>query len=100
MVWLDNLFSSVKLFKRLRSLGIGAVGTIRTTRIKREEMGDKAMDINEDKNIKEQIKGKKKVPTKRFSASLIDLKLSHNKQIPWGTLYKELSKSYKVMEFA
>jgi len=100
VVWLDNLFSSVKLFKRLRSLGIGAAGTVRTTRTKREEMGDKAMDINKDKNTKGQTKGKEKVPAKHFSASLMDLKLSHDKQIPWGTLYGELSKSYKVMEFA
>src|SRR5882762_2603850 len=44
MVWLDNLFSSIKLFERLRSLGIGAAGTVRTTRTKREEMGDGAID--------------------------------------------------------
>ena len=42
-------------------------------------MGDKAIDINKDKNIKGQIKGKKKVPAKYFLALLIDLKLSHNK---------------------
>ena len=58
------------------------------------------MDINEDENIKGQIKGKEKVPAKHFLALLIDFKLSHNKQILQGTLYRELSKSYKVMEFA
>ena len=42
-------------------------------------MGNKAIDINEDKNIKGQIKGKEKVPAKYFSALLIDLKLSHDK---------------------
>jgi len=30
----------------------------------------------------------------------MDLKLSHDKQILWGMLYGELSKSYEVMEFA
>src|SRR5271170_4932975 len=41
VVWLDNLFTGIKLFKRLRGLGIGAVGTVRTTRTKREELEDK-----------------------------------------------------------
>jgi hypothetical protein len=65
-------------------------------------MGDEAMDIKEavKENIQGQIKRKKRVPTKRFSASLTDLKLLHDKQIPWGTLYGELSKSHEVMEFA
>jgi hypothetical protein len=58
----------------------------------------------EEHNIKdvafEQNVGSRKVPAERISASLSDLKLSHDKQIPWGTLYGELSKSHKAMEFA
>ena len=100
IVWLDNLFSSIKLFKWLRSLGIGAAGTVRTIHTKQEEMGNKAIDINKDKNTKGQIKGKEKVPAKYFLVLLMDLKLSHDKQILWGMLYGELSKSYEVMEFA
>ena len=34
VIQLDNLFSSVKLFKRLRSLGIRVVGTVRIIRIR------------------------------------------------------------------
>ena len=37
IVWLDNLFISVKLLIRLRGLSIGGVGTVRTTKTKREE---------------------------------------------------------------
>ena len=44
-------------------------------------MGNKAIDINKDKNTKGQIKGKEKVPAKYFLALLIDLKLSYNKLI-------------------
>ncbi|KAF2802625.1 uncharacterized protein BDZ99DRAFT_401403, partial [Mytilinidion resinicola] len=47
-----------------------------------------------------QTKRKKIKPAESFSPSLVDLKLSHDRQIPWGTLYSELSKSHKVMEFA
>ena len=61
----------MKLFKWLRFLGIGAAGTIRTIYIKREEMGDKAMDI------KARIKGKKKVPAEAFLAHLMDLKKTY-----------------------
>ena len=51
-------------------------------------------------HTKKQIKRKKKVPAEAFSASLTDLKLAHDTQIPWGTLYAEISKSHQVMEFA
>ena len=37
IIWLDNLFISVKLLIRLRGLSIGGVGTVRTTKTKREE---------------------------------------------------------------
>ena len=36
-VWLDNLFTSSKLLTTLRNYGIGAAGTVRTGRTKREE---------------------------------------------------------------
>ena len=44
---MDNLFSSIKLFKRLRREGIGAAGTIRMSRTKREE------DLNRKKSKKQ-----------------------------------------------
>jgi len=39
VVWLDNLFTSVKLLTRLRELGIEAAGTVRTTGAGREKKG-------------------------------------------------------------
>ena len=52
---------------------------VRTIYIKREEIGDKAIDIKEviNKNIEARIKGKKKVPTKAFLVYLIDLKKTY-----------------------
>lgn len=98
VVWLDNLFCSVKLFERLRGLSIGAAGTVQTTKTKREEDGDKEANIVVKQKGK--TKRKKKVPAEVFSPLLTDLKLVHTAQIPWGTLYGELSKSHTVMEFA
>ena len=41
IIWIDNLFTSVKLLERLRQEGIGGAGTVRTVRTKREENLDK-----------------------------------------------------------
>jgi hypothetical protein len=47
-VWLDNLFTSSKLLTTLRNHGIGAAGTVRTSRTKREE--------NEEKRQQEELR--------------------------------------------
>ena len=96
IVWLDNLFTSVKLLTRLRGLGIGAAGTVRTTKTKREEQGDLEGNIAVDTTLG----GRKKVPAEQMDQRLVDLKLTHSAQIPWGELYGALSKDGQVMEFA
>ena len=48
-VWIDNLFTSARLLKRLRDLGIGGAGTVRTTKTKREEKETKARDKAKEK---------------------------------------------------
>jgi len=50
--------------------------------------------------ITTQGKKKKKVPAEQISQTLVELKLTHAGQIPWGELYGELSKDGQVMEFA
>ena len=55
IIWLDNLFTSIKLLQRLWELGIGGVGTVRITKIKYKEL-DKVKD-----NKKAQGKALKKV---------------------------------------
>jgi len=98
IIWLNNLFCSVKLFKRLHGLSIRAAGTIQTTKTKQEENGEQEANIVEEQ--KGRTKHKKKVPAEGFSPLLTDLKLVHTAQIPWGTLYAKLSKNRTVMEFA
>ena len=39
------------------------------------------------------------MPVEVFSPLLTDFKLVHTAQIPWGTLYGELSKGHTVIEF-
>jgi Transposase IS4 len=82
-IWLDNLFTSVKLLQELRRLGIGGAGTVRTTKTKRKELDEKK------ESKKEQI-----------DRQLTDLKLLYQNQIPWGTLYTRLSEDETVIEFA
>ena len=62
IVWLDNLFISVKLLTQLQGQGIGGAGTVQTTRTKREEQGDVKGDIKQASTTAENRK--KKVPAK------------------------------------
>ena len=84
VVWLNNLFTSIKLLQRLREEGIGAARTVRTVKTQREKQDE---DLTPKR--KEHIK-----------PSLINLKLIHEGQIPWGTLYAELSNNGQVLELA
>ena len=96
VVWLDNLFTSVKLLTRLRGLGIGGVGTVRTTKTEREIKGGGEGDILAH------VAGRKKVKVaaEQINHRLADLKLTHAAQIEWGTLYAVTLKDGQVMEFA
>jgi Transposase IS4 len=84
VVWLSNLFTSIKLLKRLRAEGLGSAGTVRTTQTAR-----KRKDKNSTKNRQEQM-----------SSTLINLKLLHEGQIPWGTLYAEVTNNGQVLQLA
>jgi len=53
-IWLDNLFTSIKLLYQLWELGIGGVGIVRTIKMKCKEL-DKAKG-----NKKGQEEGQKK----------------------------------------
>ena len=57
-VWLDNLFTFIKLLHRLQELGIGGTGTVHTTKTKREEL-NKAKS-NKKGQEKGQEEGQKK----------------------------------------
>ena len=73
VIWLDNLFISVKLLTKLQDLSIGGVGTVQTTKTVWEEQGDLEGDIQEALSIL----GKKKVPAKQINQALAELKLTH-----------------------
>jgi hypothetical protein len=73
VVWLDNLFTSVKLLTRLRGLSIGGAGTVRTTKTERETKG------GEEGDILTYAAGRKKVKVtaEQINHRLADLKLTH-----------------------
>ena len=96
VVWLDNLFTSIKLLTKLRGLGIRAAGTVQTTKTQRKEQGDLKGDIK----VATKGEKKKKVPAEQISQTLVELKLTHSAQIPWGKLYAEVSRNGQVIEFA
>ena len=93
IVWLDNLFTSVRLLTQLEDDGFGAVGTVRTTRTKRE--------VKEAKSgTKAQQKELQKEHNRGLDPRLSDLKIKHNVQLEWGKLYACLSEDQRVLEFA
>jgi len=47
IIYLDNLFTSLKLLSTLRDYGIGRAGTVRTSKTKREENKEK-QDLKAD----------------------------------------------------
>ena len=93
IVWLDNLFTSVRLLTQLEDDGFGAAGTVRTTRTKRE--------VKEAKSgTKAQQKELQKEHNRGLDPQLSDLKIKHNVQLEWGKLYACLSEDERVLEFA
>lgn len=76
IVWLNNLFTSVKLLTRLRELGIGGVGTVRTTKTEREQKGKGEGNIRVD-IYKGGGRKKVKVPAEQINRKLAELKLTY-----------------------
>lgn len=91
IVWLDNLFTSVRLLSQLDEEGFGAAGTVRTTKTRREELeteeGTKAQRENQEKN-------------RGLDQRLTDLKIKWDAVLEWGKLYACLSEDKRVLEFA
>lgn len=93
IIWLDNLFTSMRLLTQLKEEGFGAAGTVRTGKTKRE--------ILEEKTGTKAQKGQlPKEHNRGLEPSLVDLKLDYGNQIPWGELYGTLSPNNEVLEFA
>lgn len=72
MVWLDNLFTQTRLFSVLREKGIGAAGTVRTTKIRREE---------EEESHRTKAQKKKAELNRSLILCLAELKLEPNTQM-------------------
>lgn len=93
IVWLDNLFTEARVLSELREEGIGAAGTVKTSKTQREE-------DEESHGTKAQKRKAKSESKKGLIPCLAELKTVHNSQLEWGKLYGRLSKDRKVLEFA
>ena len=83
--------ASAILLRQLQQLGIGGAGTVRTTRTRREELDGKKGQREEQEN------NQTKSLIEQIYRMLADLKLPHQSQIEWGTLYGRLSGDGTVM---
>lgn len=94
IIWLDNLFTSHDLLAFMREyMGIGAAGTVRITKTKREEeeasRGTKA----------QKKRGKEKEENRGVDASLAELKNKFGPSIEWGKLYARVSGDQNIIQF-
>ena len=90
IVWLDNLFSSARLFSQLDIEGFGAAGTVRITTTRREDLEAKE-GIKAQREHKELNRG--------LDSRLSELRIKWNAALDWGKLYGSLSEDGKVLEF-
>lgn len=91
IIWLDNLFTSVRLLSQLDFEGFGAAGTVRATSTSREEL-----------EAREGTKAQKKStePNRGLDQRRADLRTKWNPALEWGQLYGSLSSDKKVMQYA
>ena len=91
IVWLDNLFPSVRLCEVAKERGFGVAGTVRTTKTQREA-------IEEISGLLEQ---KKQIEKNRgLTPEISELKTLHANHLEWGTLYGHVSKGNDVLQLA
>ena len=76
IIWLNNLFTSVKLLTRLQGLSIRAAGTVQTTKTQHKEQGDLKGNIKVATTTKGKKK-KKKVLVEQINQTLVELKLTY-----------------------
>ena len=89
VIWVDNLFTSCRLLSRLKQFGIAAAGTVRNAPTKRESIEKQCGTAQQKQQMKQQ-----KNQNRGFSSSLLGLKNEFDAQIPWGTLYSDITPDY------
>ena len=110
VIWLDNLFTTIPLLERLRTDGIGAAGTVRTSKTPREIHEDST--YNTASQASSQPSGLLLTPpssqqalqpsqksTEGFSDKLINCKPWRD-ALPWGTIRYDVSQTGLVGMFA
>jgi hypothetical protein len=104
ILWLDNLFTTVKLLRRLRLAGVGAAGTVRTLYTPREkrEIDTRRSQTSQSQSSQlelPQLSNKLTLAPEYFSKELCDVK-AHLNQLPWGTIYYDVTSDGSVGQFA
>ena len=90
ILWLDNLFSSGRLFSQLDDEGFGAAGTVRVTTTKSE-------DLEATEGTKAQREHAE--PRRGLEERILELRTKWNSALDWGKLYGSISEDKKVMQF-
>ena len=91
IVWLDNLFPSVRLCEAAKQRGFGVAGTVRTTKSQRETIEETSGLIQQKKQVEK---------NSGLAPEISALKTLHANQLEWGTLYGHVSKGNDVLQLA
>ena len=93
IIWLDNLFTLARLLIQLDKEGFRAVGTVRTSITRREDLeATDGTEAQQEQASKESNYG--------MDSRLLDLRNKWNIGIDWGKLYGYLSEDKRVLELA
>ena len=90
VVWLNNFFTSTRLFFLLRNFEFETAETVRVIKTKKNEY-EKKHDIKTQKQQKKQ--------NKRLNSNFNDFKLKYETQIEWKQLYEAISTNQKITQF-
>ena len=113
IIWLDNLFTTIPLLERLRTAGIGAAGTVRTSKTPRE-ISEAATNKSTSQASSQasaslptpplsqqasQPSQSSEISVESFSSRLIDCKPWRDK-LPWGFIRYDVTRTLQVGQFA
>ena len=90
VLWMNNLFISIDWIVQCKTIDFEIVNTIRIFKTKREKLKEK-------QNIKVQKQRKKY--NRNLNSNFANLKLKHEIQIAWNTIYEKIINDVNVLQF-
>ena len=91
VLWMNNLFTSIDWIVQCKTIDFEVADTVRTSKTKREKLEEK-QDTKAQKQRKEY--------NRNLDSDFANLKLKHEIQIAWSTMYEKIINDVNVLQFA